>query len=100
MNKYFEAFLAAENNFVLSSRQSRDIAQAISRWPGFEPGSGQVEFVVNKVAMGQVFSEYFCFPCQCSLHQILNPHNHPGQILYARSGRRAKWTQFGFHPPL
>jgi hypothetical protein len=25
--------------------------------PGFEPGSGHVGFVVNKVALGQVFSE-------------------------------------------
>jgi hypothetical protein len=42
---------------------------------GFDPGSGQVEFVVDKVALGQVFSEYFGFPCQTSFHQLL--HNHP-----------------------
>jgi hypothetical protein len=29
-----------------------------------------VGFVVDKVALGQVFSEYFGFPCQCSLHQF------------------------------
>jgi hypothetical protein len=29
---------------------------------GFEPGSGHVGFVVDKVALGQVFSEYFGFP--------------------------------------
>jgi hypothetical protein len=29
---------------------------------GFAPGSGQVGFVVDKVALGQVFSEYFGFP--------------------------------------
>jgi hypothetical protein len=29
---------------------------------GFEPGSGQVGFVVDKVALGKVFSEYFGFP--------------------------------------
>jgi hypothetical protein len=33
-------------------------------------------FVVEKAALGQVFSEYFGFPCQ-SLHQFLH-HNHPG----------------------
>jgi hypothetical protein len=33
------------------------------RRPGFEPGSGQVRFVVDKVLLGQVFSEYFGFPC-------------------------------------
>jgi hypothetical protein len=35
---------------------------------GFEPGSGHVGFVVDKVALGQVFSEYFGFPCQSSFH--------------------------------
>jgi hypothetical protein len=34
-----------------------------------------VGFVVDKVALGQVFSEYFGFPCQSSFHQLL--HNHP-----------------------
>jgi hypothetical protein len=38
------------------------------RRPGFEPGYGQVGFVVDKVALGQVFSEYFGFPCQSSFH--------------------------------
>jgi hypothetical protein len=40
-----------------------------------------VAFVVVKVALGQVFSEQFCFPCQSSLHQIHHPHNHPGQVF-------------------
>jgi hypothetical protein len=30
--------------------------------------------VVDKVALEQVFSEYFGFPCQSSFHQLL--HNH------------------------
>jgi hypothetical protein len=34
-------------------------------------------FVVDKAAMGQVFSEYFGFPCQSSFNQFLH-HNHPG----------------------
>jgi hypothetical protein len=29
---------------------------------------------VDKVALGQVFSEYFGFPCQSPFHQLL--HNH------------------------
>jgi hypothetical protein len=58
----------------------RAIAQAVSRWPGFEPGSGQVGFVVDKVALGQNSSEYFSFPCQSSFHQILHHHNQPGQV--------------------
>jgi hypothetical protein len=48
----------------------RAIAEAVS----------QVRFVVDKVASGQVFSEYFGFPCH-SFHQILHPHNHPGQVF-------------------
>jgi hypothetical protein len=50
---------------------------------GFPPrrpklASGQhVRFVVDKEALGQVFSEYFGFPCQ-KFHQILHHHNHLG----------------------
>jgi uncharacterized protein YihD (DUF1040 family) len=31
-----------------------------------------VGFVVDKMALGQVFSEYFGFPCQSSFHQLLH----------------------------
>jgi hypothetical protein len=34
---------------------------------GFEPGSGDVGFVVDKTVLGQVFSDYFALPCQ-ALH--------------------------------
>jgi hypothetical protein len=54
--------------------------------PGFEPGSGQVGFVVDKVVLGQVFSEYFGFPCQSSFYKILHHHNHPGQVADLPSG--------------
>jgi hypothetical protein len=36
-----------------------------------------VGFVVDKAALGQVFSEYFSFPCQ-SFHQFLHHDNHLG----------------------
>jgi hypothetical protein len=36
-----------------------------------------VGFVVDKAALGQVFSENFGFPCQ-SFHRFLHYHNHPG----------------------
>jgi hypothetical protein len=63
---------------------SRAIAQEVSRWlptaaAGFAPGPGQVGFVVDKLTLGQVFSEYFGFPCQSLFHQILH-YNHPGQV--------------------
>jgi hypothetical protein len=47
----------------------RAIAQAVSRWLPTAPTqvqrlSGNLGFVVDKVVLGQVFSEYFGFPCQ------------------------------------
>jgi hypothetical protein len=35
-----------------------------------------LDFVVDKVALGQVFSEYFGFPCQSSFYQLLQNHPH------------------------
>jgi hypothetical protein len=35
-------------------------------------------FVVDKAALGQVFSEYFGFSFQSSFQQFLYHHNHPG----------------------
>jgi hypothetical protein len=34
-----------------------------------------VGVVVDKVAMGQFFSEYFGIPCQSQFHQFLHHHN-------------------------
>jgi hypothetical protein len=39
--------------------------------------------MVDKVALGQVFFEYFGFPRQSSFHQIFHPHNHPEQLQLA-----------------
>jgi hypothetical protein len=50
-----------------------------------------VGFLVDKVALGQVSSEYFGFPCQ-SFHQFLHHHNHPELAQYAIGGRRSEWT--------
>jgi hypothetical protein len=67
---------------VVSIPFDRAIAQAVRpgfsrRRPGFEPRSGYVGFVVDKVALGKVFSEYFGFPCQFSFHWLLHTHHHP-----------------------
>jgi hypothetical protein len=44
----------------------------------------QVGFVVDKVASGQVFSEYFGFACQNrSFHHVLHHHNHPWHLAEA-----------------
>jgi hypothetical protein len=44
----------------------------------FLSGIKHVGFVVDKAALGQIFSEYFGFPCQSSFHQFLHHHNRPG----------------------
>jgi hypothetical protein len=39
-----------------------------------------VGFVVDNVALGQVFSEYFGFPCQPSFHQLITLTYHLGLV--------------------
>jgi hypothetical protein len=80
-------FVKFLNEKEVSLMEGRAIAKVVSRWlpivvAWVRAQSGHVGFVVDKVAW-QVFSEYFCFPCQSSLHQILHPHNHPGQVQLA-----------------
>jgi hypothetical protein len=41
-----------------------------------EDNWGDVRFVVDEVALGQVFSEYFGFLCQFSFHRLLHIHHH------------------------
>jgi hypothetical protein len=81
---------------------SRAVAQAVSHRlpivaPRFELRSGNVGFVLDKVTLGQVFSEYFGFPCQSSFHEILH-HNHRGWHNRPIGGRRAEWTQLDSAP--
>jgi hypothetical protein len=63
----------------------RAIAQAVSRWLPTAAARVQTQvwssgILVEKVALEQVFSEYFGFPCQSSFHHILHHHNRPGQV--------------------
>jgi hypothetical protein len=51
-------------------------------WPGFGPRSGHVEFVVAKMALGQVSSKHIGCPCQFSSHLLLHTHHH----LSSRAG--------------
>jgi hypothetical protein len=72
--------------------RGRSTAEAVTRWLPTTAARvralvWQVVFVVDKVSSGQVFSKYFGFPYQNrSFHQLLHPHNHPGQL--AESLRR------------
>jgi hypothetical protein len=57
------------------------IAQEVScRTPAaaawFDPKSGHMGSVVGKIVLGQIFSEYFSFPCQFSFHQMPHPQLH------------------------
>jgi hypothetical protein len=47
--------------------------------------------IVDKVALGKVFSEYFGFPCQSSFHQLL--HNHP-HLSSGAGTISQKWSQY------
>jgi hypothetical protein len=40
--------------------------------PGFDPRSGHMWFVLDEVALWQVFSEHFSFPCRFSFHRLLH----------------------------
>jgi hypothetical protein len=60
-----------------------------------------VGFVVDKVALGQVFSEYLGFPCQFSFHQLLHIHHHylsSGASSRPISGWHTKWDSVSPHP--
>jgi hypothetical protein len=66
---------------MLPVKKGRAVAQRLDagfppRLPGFAYGQ-HVGFVVDKAALGQIFSEYFGFPCQ-SFHRFLHYRNHPG----------------------
>jgi hypothetical protein len=73
--------LPAQAQFGYLRPQGRAVAQRLDagfppRPPGFAYWQ-HVGFVVDKAALGQVFSECFGFPCQ-PFHRFLHYHNHPG----------------------
>jgi hypothetical protein len=59
----------------------RAIAQAVSHWLPTAAARVRLRAAYGlcggQSGTGQVFSEYFCFPCQ-SVHQFLRHHNRPG----------------------
>jgi hypothetical protein len=50
------------------------------------------DFVVDKMALGQVFSEYFGFPCQSSFHQLLKKNHSHLSSEVCTIGQ--KWPQY------
>jgi hypothetical protein len=78
--------------------EGRAIAQAVSRWlptavARVRVRAEQVGFVMDKVALGQVFSKYFDFSCQSSFRQVLHHHNHQGLT-------QCRVDPIGLHPQL
>jgi hypothetical protein len=57
----YEATISFSSGNMFSGNYLSDYKGQVR--PGFDSGSGQVGFVVDKVALRQVFSEYFGFPC-------------------------------------
>jgi hypothetical protein len=57
-----------------SSRRNFKQTRQKLRRPWFLPRSGHAGFVLSEVTLGQVPSEYFCFNCQSSFHQMLHTH--------------------------
>jgi hypothetical protein len=62
----------------------------VSKW--FETGSVMWDFVVDKVALGLIFSEYFGFPWQISFHQLLQKSSSSiiGVCTIGQSGRSTR----------
>jgi hypothetical protein len=75
---------------ILNTFFRRHIAEKIYN-PTRAARSGQVEFVMDKVALGQVFSEYFGFPCQSWFHKLFHsrPHLSSGAGTIGQ-----KWPQY------
>jgi uncharacterized protein YqiB (DUF1249 family) len=75
----------SSHRYATSTYMGRAIAEAVRHWlPTAAARVWQVGFVVDKMASGQIFSEYFGFPYQNrSLHQLFHPHNHLGQLTEA-----------------
>jgi hypothetical protein len=72
---YFILFYNAESTTGVSIVGRTIAVDFPPRRPGFDPRSSYVGFVVDKMILGQVSSQYFGFPCQFSFHQI--HHAHP-----------------------
>jgi hypothetical protein len=74
-------YLRKLENHINALAYSRAVAQAVSRWLPTAAARVRVRTACGvcgrRSDTGQVFSEFFCFPCQ-SFHQIIRYHNHPG----------------------
>jgi hypothetical protein len=69
----------SQPRYKVTDKTAPYLRQLVAGFPprrtGFEPRSDHVGFVVNEAALGQVFSEYFGFPCQ-AFHRLLHTNHH------------------------
>jgi hypothetical protein len=89
----------------LTAIWGRAVAQSVSRWlptaaARVRVRAEHVGFAVDKAALGQVFSEYFGFPYQSSLHQFLHHHNQPRLAQQAYRWPQCRGDTIGLHPQL
>jgi hypothetical protein len=77
---FVSLFVAKYDRIEAATWLKRLAAGFAPQRPGFAPESCQVGFVVDKVALEYVVSQYFGFPCQSVCHNILHLHNQPGQV--------------------
>jgi hypothetical protein len=105
---YFKGYFTKDPKFLLrhyatSQKVEDSIPDEVTgffKWPNpssltVSLGSDHVGFVVDKVALEQVFPEYFGFPCQFALHRLLHSHHHLSSGAGAvgqNSGHSTKWT--------
>jgi hypothetical protein len=61
-----------------------------SRRPVFDRRLGHVGFMVEIVALGQIFSEYFSFPYLCSFHQLLDIHWGPYHPKWGKKKEKSR----------
>jgi hypothetical protein len=54
--------------------------------------------MVDKAALGEVFSEYFGFPCQLQFRQFLHHHNHQRRAQYTYSSPWCRVDSILLHP--
>jgi hypothetical protein len=93
---YFKVLIILSKAHAIAQVVSRRFPTAAARVRS-QVRSGHVEFVPDENKLGQVFSEYFGFPCQFSFHRLLHIHHHLSSIIWGwynrpNSGRRTKWT--------
>jgi hypothetical protein len=70
------------SHILINWKVGRAVAQAISPYLPTAAGSGHVEFVEDKAALGQLFSGYLSFPAKHSsdCSTLITNHHYQGLV--------------------